>query len=142
MKAVKDFQRQAVYKAEDECSFWLQGKYFSEKEADELVTRISEWAEIRKPDCQFNAVDKDGDIFPVAKGMANSIVLPIFAMNESYICHEMAHVINYQDETMADHHGINFSGIYLNIVKEFIGLDAYKELKNSFDTLGVRYNLN
>ena len=58
---MKDYQRQAVYDAEDSCSFWLQGEYFSEKQADELITRISKWAKIEKPEAQFNAVDKDGN---------------------------------------------------------------------------------
>ena len=137
MSVVKDFQRQAVYKAEDECSFWLQGEYFSEEEADELITRISEWAEIEKPDCQFNAVDKDGEIFPVAKGMAHSIVLPCFAMNESYICHEMAHVITYQRGEI-DFHGPIFVNIYINIIRKILGYNYYKELLNRFKFYNIQ----
>ena len=118
MKAVKDFQRQAVYRAEDECSFWLQGKYFSEEEADELITRIAEWAEIKKPDCQFNAVDKDGEIFPVAKGMAHSIVLP--------------------SRGEIDFHGPIFVNIYINIIRKILGYNYYKELLNRFKFYNIQ----
>ena len=133
---MKDYQRQAVYDAEDSCSFWLQGEYFSEKQADELITRISKWAKIEKPEAQFNAVDKDGEIFPVAKGMAHSIVLPCFAMNESYICHEMAHVITYQRGHI-DYHGPRFIQIYCDIIKYIYGKTEYKELLNNFEIYNI-----
>ena len=133
---MEDFQRQAVYDAEESCTFWLAGQHLSEEEADALIAKISKWASIEKPDCQFNAVDKDGDIFPVAKGMAHSIVLPVFAMNQCYICHEMAHVITYQRKHI-DYHGPVFINIYINIIKEILGLNSYKELINTFKSYNV-----
>ena len=134
---MEDYQRQAVYDAEEICSFWLQGKHLSVKEADKLITRISKWAKIEKPYCQFNATDKEGEVFPVAKGMAHTIILPEFAMNESYICHEMAHVITYQKKQI-DYHGPKFIKIYLDIIKEILGVNNYKELLNTFKIYNIK----
>ena len=135
---LKDNQAKLVYTAEDNCCFWQHFKVLSEKQTKNLIDQISLYYSIRSPSINFN-----GHIYGIAYATSDLIVLPFpYSKSVPYICHEMAHVINYQDETMADHHGANFSGTYLNIVKEFIGLEAYKELKNSFDTLGVRYNLN
>ena len=134
---MEDFQRQAVYDAEEMCSFWMQGEHLSEKEADDLITKISENANIRKPQCQFNATDKDGDIFPVAKGMANTIILPMFAMNECYICHEMAHVITYQKKHI-DYHGPVFIQTYLNIIKSIFGNDHQNELIDMFKAYNIQ----
>ena len=135
---LKDVQAKLVYDAEDECYFWQNFEVLSDKQTKNLINQIALFFSVQPPNINFN-----GHIYGIAYATSDLIVLPFpYSKSVPYICHEMAHVINYQDETMADHHGINFSGIYLNIVKEFIGLDAYKELKNSFDTLGVRYNLN
>ena len=134
---MEDFQRQAVYDAEEKCSFWMQGKHLSEQEADELITKISEKANIEKPYCHFNAIDKDGEIFPIAKGTAHTIILPIFAMNECYICHEMAHVITYQKKYI-DYHGPIFINTYLNIIKNIFGKDSYGELISMFKTYNIQ----
>ena len=58
-----------------------------------------------------------------------------------YICHEMSHVINYNDPDKADHHGANFAGTYLQVVKEFIGEEDYQELLNAFKHRKVKYNV-
>ena len=38
---MEDFQRQAVYDAEESCTFWLAGQHLSEEEADALIAKIS-----------------------------------------------------------------------------------------------------
>ena len=50
----------------------------------------------------------------------------------------MAHVINYNTKN-ADHHGKYFATVYLAIVKNFIGDEAYEDLRGQFRAKNVKY---
>ena len=112
---VRDFQRKRLYQAEESCPFWkpLRFKFLSTKETKTLIKGISNWAEIPIP------------------------TLPI-SRTAPYIAHEMAHVVNY-NTSGADHHGPNFTTIYLQVVEKFLGVEAKQELQESFNQNKVRY---
>ena len=83
-----------------------------------------------------------GHEIPTAYATPTEIVLPFpICLSVPYICHEMSHVINYNDPDKADHHGANFAGTYLQVVKEFIGEEDYQELLNAFKHRKVKYNV-
>ena len=76
-----------------------------------------------------------------AFGQAELIFLPRWAKTKQTICHEMAHVITDQ-KGMMDGHGPNFCGVYLHLVKKFVGLELYKQLEDSFKSHKVDFNKN
>jgi putative metallohydrolase (TIGR04338 family) len=51
------------------------------------------------------------------------------------ILHELAHLAALDPE----HHGALFCGVELDLVRWFIGFQAYGALRTRFDELGVRY---
>ena len=132
---VRDFQRKRVYDAELNCIFWDNISILPIEEIETLITDISLWANIAKP---MLSVQGHEDM-QVAYATPDEIVLPFpVTQSKPFICHEMAHVINYQLGP-ADHHGPNFAKTYLEVVRNFIGKEAYDELKTAFDHLRVRY---
>jgi len=129
---VRDYQRKKVFQAEDSCMFWGDVDILTWEQVQNLIQRISEWAEISPP-----SLLEDGHLIAYATADTISLPFPI-AKTLPYICHEMSHVINYNG-TEADHHGKNFAATYLEVVKQFINQDAYKDLKRSFDKYNVKY---
>ena len=132
---VRDFQRKRVYDSELECSFWDNVSILPLEEIEKLILDISIWADIEKPELSVQGHED----MPVAYATPTEIVLPFpITQSKPFICHEMSHVINYQLGP-ADHHGPNFAKTYLEVVRNFIGKEAYDELKRAFDHLRVRY---
>jgi hypothetical protein len=129
---VRDFQRNQVYKAEDSSLFWGDTQIMTWEQVEDIVYKISQWAEIKPPE-----IVEDGHKITYATQDKISFTYPSLK-TLPYICHEMSHVINYNG-TDADHHGENFAGTYLEVVKHFIGNQAYKDLKHSFTVYGVKY---
>ena len=131
---VKDYQRQRVYQAEEQCEFWDSPKILTSEETKALILSISKWAGVRPPKIE---VGDTGGV-PIAYATKDTIVLPFpTAKSIPFICHEMAHVINYNSDN-ADHHGVNFCATYLKIVKEFVGEIEYKALQTSFNSYHVK----
>ena len=126
-----DNQRPLVYRAEDESAWWVQGNHMELGEIDELVNNISEWAGIHKP------ILRDGRGTRIARGRRESLSLPRFARNVSYVCHEMSHCIAAQHE-MDDSHGPHFARIMLDVVRQFVSDDASKDLRYHFRERGVK----
>ena len=133
---VKDFQRKRLYNAELDCDFWDSLEILTRKQVSSLVKAISEWANIKCPTVLYPPLYKNGG---AAYATASNLVLP-FPLSKSvpFICHEMAHVINYQ-RGPADHHGPNFATAYLEVVNECIGHAEYEELKESFMNNKVKF---
>ena len=129
---IRDYQRKRVYKAEDSCMFWGDTQIMTREQVEAVVYKISQWAEIKTPE-----ITEDGHEITYATKDKISFTYPALK-TLPYICHEMSHVINYNG-TDADHHGENFAGMYLEVVKHFIGDQAYKDLKHSFTVHGVKY---
>ena len=137
---VRDFQRKRLYEAEDACAFWkpLVFKFLTTKETKKLIKGISDWAEIPVP----TLISNQGKLNMRQSIYATSDIISLpFPLSRTapYIAHEMAHVVNY-NSAKADHHGPNFSKIYLQVVKEFIGIEAEQELQDSFNQNKVRYS--
>ena len=129
---IRDYQRKRVYKAEDSCMFWGDTQIMTREQVEDIVYKISQWEEIK-----HHEITEDGHEITYATKDKISFTYPALK-TLPYICHEMSHVINYNG-TDADHHGENFAGMYLEVVKHFIGNQAYKDLKHSFTVHGVKY---
>jgi len=112
--------------------FWGDTQIMTREQVEDIVYKISQWAEIKPPE-----ITEDGHEITYATKDKISFTYPALK-TLPYICHEMSHVINYNG-TDADHHGENFAGMYLEVVKHFIGNQAYKDLKHSFTVHGVKY---
>lgn len=129
---VRDYQRKRLYDAEDSCMFWGNTEILTGEQVEALIHKISQWAEIKQPE-----ILEEGHHLVYAT--KNTIALPYpISKTPPYIAHEMSHVINYNGSN-ADHHGKYFAGKYLEVVKEFIGSVAYKELRRSFVTHKVSF---
>ena len=132
---VRDFQRKKVYSAEATCKFWSEVEILSLEEVKELITDIAIWASIPIPSLDIQGQEN----CPIVYATATEIVLPSASeWTLPCICHEMSHVINYNSQ-YADHHGKYFTTVYLSVVKQFIGLTAYRELQEAFDRTKVIY---
>ena len=135
---LSDDQARLVYEAEEQCGFWNDLTVLSLAEVKDLVKRISVWAGVFVP----KVITEGHTDSTIAYATSTSIVLPFpFAKSLPYICHEMAHVINYQSVIYADHHGKNFTSVYLQIVRAFASPRNYLELKKAFDKTKVQYFL-
>lgn len=143
---IRDFQRQKVYDSEEQCIFWHVHPEISQTKAKQLIHSISTWANIEKPILYTG----NKRTIPIrirrilAKHIAYAtsiyVAIPSNVINSiPFICHEMAHVINYQ-KGPADHHGPNFTKTYLKLIEKFIGEEAKQELQQSFDRKKVQYN--
>ena len=138
---IRDFQRAKVYRAEEQCTFWKDGmqNILSKGDVLRIVQTIAHWANIDCPTIIYPEYNDTSYNNTPAFATADSLVLPFARANSlPFICHEMAHVINYNSEN-ADHHGAYFVTTYLNVVKQFIGKDASNELKKSFKSKHVKY---
>lgn len=74
----------------------------------------------------------------------NEISLDRWARQKWYVIHEVAHVVDYNENgtpSRLDHqgHGWQFCSIYLNLVGMAFGADAKKELRECFKNGKVRY---
>ena len=128
---IRDHQRKRLYDAEDSCMFWGNAEVLTREQVEALIHKISQWAEIKPPE-----ILEEGHHLVYATKDSISLPYPI-SKTLPYIAHEMAHVINYNGSN-ADHHGKNFAGTYLNVVKEFIGSTAHKELQHAF----IKYKIS
>ncbi len=129
---VRDYQRKRLYDAEDSCMFWGNVTILTLEQVQDTINQISEWANIESP-----TLIEDGHTLVYATQDTISLPFPI-TKTMPYIAHEMTHVINYNGSN-ADHHGEHFAGTYLEVVKEFIGTTAYKDLRKAFSRYKVRF---
>ena len=141
---VRDFQRKKLYEAEELCIFWYTDNKISQTETEKLIEDISTWADINIPTLYTDSINTPHGIKQrLAKQMSYATPIYVALYDNAvgsipYICHEMAHVINYQ-RGPADHHGPHFAAIYLNLIETFIGKEERAELQNSFDKKNVKY---
>jgi len=142
---IRDYQRQKVYDAEEQCMFWHTNPEISQTEVIHLIQSISTWADIKQPTLYTG--NKRTIPRHIRKRLAkyiayatpNYIAIPSSVVKRTpFVCHEMAHVINYQ-KGPADHHGPNFTNTYLQLVGKFIGINEEQELRQSFDKKKVNY---
>ena len=132
---IRDFQRKKLYQAEEDCLFWNNVHILPNDKVIDLIRTISKFFNIKTP-----IIATTGHELVYATQDLISIPYPT-SKSLPYICHEMSHVINYNDLEKADHHGANFATTYLQVVKEFISEEDYIELKQAFDRRKVKYNV-
>ena len=144
---VRDFQRKKLYAAEESCSFWPDWIVeLTEENARDYINSISTMYKINEPTLYTDHISTPHGIRQrIAKQMAYAtpiyVAIPSNLLSKlPYICHEMAHVINYQLGP-ADHHGPNFASIYLKVLSNYIGYKESKELQDTFDLHKVKYNV-
>ena len=129
---IRDFQRKKVYDAEDKCEFWANPARLPIYSFRGKISQIADWAKVPVP-----TILEEGHDYVYAT--PTQIVLPYpISKTMPFICHEMAHVINYNTKN-ADHHGKYFATVYLAIVKNFIGDEAYEDLRGEFRAKNVKY---
>jgi len=129
---IRDYQRKRLYDAEDSCMFWGNTEILTREQVEDLIQKISEWGEIKPP-----TLIEDGHTLAYATADTISLPFPL-AKTLPYIAHEMSHVINYNGSN-ADHHGKHFAGTYLEVVKEFLGSKAHKDLIGAFRRYKVKH---
>ena len=128
---LKDYQRGRLYSAEEAC-LWGELEILSPKQVEDIIYKISQWAEINPPKLILEGNS-------IAYATADTICLPItITRTMLFVAHEMSHVINYKGKN-ADHHGKYFAGTYLDLVKEFVAENTYYNLKKTFDFYKVKY---
>ena len=130
---VRDYQRKRLYQAEDSCMFWGDTRVLTYEQTKKLIDRISFHTKITPPE-----IIEDGHKLTYATKDKIYFTYPSLKTLPT-ICHEMAHVINYNSEN-PDHHGKHFCGIYLELVKHFISVGSYKELIKAFRRYKVEYS--
>ena len=114
------------------CSFWESPKTLLEHSFRQVINQIADWGKIQVP-----KIITEGHELVYAT--PTEIVIPYpNTKNRPTVCHEMAHVINY-NTLNADHHGKYFCGTYLLVVKNFISAHAHLELVKAFEKYKVDY---
>ena len=138
-KDIEDYQCSILYKAEESCKFWDDVSIIEDDYVLAVIGHISYRFNIITPKLFLLSESKKFGL--IASATSASIILPFPAARcIQFICHEMAHVINYQVGE-GDHHGPNFAGTYLKVINNFIGMDERTELINAFNRYGVKYNM-
>lgn len=69
------------------------------------------------------------------------MTLPVFARNEQIILHELAHCLTNGDWRIA-HHGPEWAGVYLELVRYAVGKQAAAQVRAQFNTKGRRVRWN
>ena len=129
---IRDFQRKKVYDAEDLCKFWENPGRLPIYSFRGKISQIADWAKVPVP-----TILEEGHDYVYATPTQIELPYPI-SKTMPFICHEMAHVINYNTKN-ADHHGKYFATVYLAIVKDFISEEAYKDLASNFRAKNVQH---
>ena len=134
---IRDYQRKRVYKAEDSCLFWGDTQIMTREQVEDVVYKISQWAEIKPP-----KITEDGHEITYATKDKISFTYPALK-TLPYICHEMSHVILYNwKHVKNDYHGPNFCYIYLELIAWVLGRDTRNKLRKLFIKNGVQISNN
>tara|TARA_R110000787_G_scaffold100231_3_gene205124 strand:+ start:3207 stop:3812 length:606 start_codon:yes stop_codon:yes gene_type:complete len=77
-------------------------------------------------------------------GSKHEISLAKYARQKWIIVHELAHVVDWNENGMPEHlwhqgHGWQFCAIYLNLTSMAFGVEAQKELRQAFKDGNVKY---
>lgn len=139
MKRLRDSQKSKLYQAEVESL--TAGKEF--KNLDEVKSYIKKicasqyW---KKLNGYTKIIVKDGRGRRIACAFSKyEIALPRWARCERVILHELAHtLISFNNDGIAAH-GKEFAKGYLNLVKRFMGNEAYLSLRAGFKKYHVKY---
>lgn len=135
---IRDFQRSKVYKSEREDSIERGKRILNFNELRKYCEKIVSSKKFKK---RFpfvtNILVKDGRGTSRATGCKfyGRIIVnfPIWSRDQLIILHEIAHGVSN------DKHGGQFCENYLWLTRTFMGVEAFKRLRDSFDKNGVFY---
>ena len=113
-------QYQDLFRAEVACSWWRQGEWLNRERAVLVIQRLSERFRVDAPAVWFTRGD-------IAYGRPRSVLLPVFARNVPFICHEFAHVVHHA-RGGDGWHTPEFAGVELDVVEAQLGDTAAAEL--------------
>ena len=140
---MKDFQVSRVYKAETKLRKYKQ--YKTRIECQDFLNRIckSRWWKTKTK--RFNVqvelilLQKTTGPDPHTFTGEPYIYMPenLLYYNEYTLCHETTHIL--MDKFKVPDHGKEFCGIYLSMVRRFMGETHYKILKNRFIEFEVQW---
>ncbi len=137
-RRARDSQRAKLYASEKGVPRGRRFATFAECEA--YVDRVvhSPWWRSRFPHVRAVEV-KDGRGRRHAGGSAlhRFVTLPRWARSELIVLHELAHVADHPHNAG---HGPEFVGIYLDLVREFLGERFERRLLRNCETNGVRFD--
>ena len=133
--------RYRIYKAE-RC---LDKLYFSSADAAQgyldWVCRTKWWREhttIRHIRLIYPTYHMSGAIKLDDKNAELSIYAT--SLDAATLCHEMSHLIAWYPGTNAERdHNATFAGVYLEVVKRYMGVVCKEELIESFEEQGVKW---
>ena len=162
MSRQRDFQRKKVYRAENFLAW--EGK--SLEDLDILRSWVNEkivssrWFQNRWPmdgviiitdgrgrtrACGYRMTTKyrNYDTMTQSSPRGGKIKLPRWTRNRAAVLHELSHVIvGWHFPRGVPWHGREFCHVYLQLVKRWIGIDEWRQLRDSFKANGVKYTLN
>lgn len=148
-KKTRDYQVSRVYYSESIALPFFDDT-MSFKEAERESFRILESKFVSKLIDKYGFVSKPSENFIVIRGdkrykyaQSNNdfVCYPKGTRNQCTICHEVAHslTIRNSDKPFYPYHGKQFCGVYLELVRVFMGDDFYQALREQFDEFGVEY---
>lgn len=152
-KKTRDYQVSRVYYSESiALPFFDDTMTFEEAEKEsfrilqsKFVSKlISKYSYITPPTKDYYVFAGDRR-YKHAQSNNDFVCYPKGTRNQCTICHEIAHslTIRSSEKPFYPYHGKQFCGVYLQLVRVFMGDDFYITLKESFDEWGVEYlNLN
>ena len=130
----RDNQRQRVYNAQrdlpeyHQLMTWPEVEAFCQKVNDSVWFR-SRWVITVRP-----VLKRGGSAYGYGGGR---ITLPAFARNPIVILHEIAHTVRPAGPDVAAH-GPEFCGIFLGLVRHFLGAETGRQLRQNMRTHRVR----
>jgi len=108
----------------------------SPRHAQEVLIRIlrSRWWRLRYPALAFVEVrwGRDSGVRASGDGDPPRLVLGRAQRRLKLLLHETAHLISQVRGLEEPEHGPRFAAIYLQLVRRFIGIEAYRELRRRF----------
>ena len=140
-----DWETERIYNV-----FWLLEKYGTTYQIKSLK-KIEKWLNKKVltnkwfqlhfcTEKVFVRKKEKGEGRPVAHWQIRTMCLPKWSRNSVVILHELAHICNEADRHGYTSHGKEFAGIFLLLVKYFIGKEDYEFAKRVCDEFGVAYD--
>lgn len=144
---MRDFQRSAVYKSEDQ-AFGKSSKpeYETIAQCEEYANKIinSEYWKSQKGLKRFKLRDGRGRVHACSKGRkkgrgSDVYFLPRWSRSRWIIIHEFSHGLTNKTDKGTSDHGAVFCKHYLMLIRELLGEDSYKMLVSKFNENSVKY---
>lgn len=141
--AARDSQRSKVYAAEDSAKIMIgkSQRFATIGEVADFANRVvlkGQTATKYNARRSVGVVKVNGNR---CKANADCIWISTYGMSQWIVLHELAHTIHRRNFTRYQEagHGWRFCQIYLELVREFLGAAAARDLKERFVEKGVKF---